>query len=462
MKPVLLKDVRRIVKGRFVTAACGGWARGVSTDSRTIKSGDLFVAIQGEKFDGHDFIGKAAEGGACGAIVSHEVKRPSGEFVMIGVEDTVRALGELAGWWRRGFHGLVVGITGSVGKTTTKELAYHVISPARRTVQADRSFNNAIGVPLTILEATDETEVLILEMGTSAPGEIARLAEIADVDIGVILNVAPAHLEGLGSIAGVARAKAELLEALTESDRAIINSDDTWVRKVAPVCLARLVTFGTGAYADFRADSIEQTLHGWRFQLNGREPVELNVPGRHNVYNALAAIAIAREAGIEAAEAVRALGSFRLPPLRMERTVADGVVIYNDSYNSNPASLRAAIDQLCAEAASGRKVLVVGPMLELGAESAELHRNVGAQAARQGVDALYVVGREAAPLGEGAKAFGMPGENVHDVADDDELTDMLARDLHAGDAVLFKASRAVGLESVAGNVIERLLSRAAV
>jgi len=456
-----LERLCSVVKGKPLTPPLRGAMSGVSVDSRTIRAGDLFVAISGEKFDGHDFLIPARQARACGALVERDVSPAAAGFPLIHVPDTVRALGDLAGWWRSQLDATFVGITGSVGKTTTRELAYHLVSRSRRTIQARKSFNNAIGVPLTIFEASPETEAVILEMGTSAPGEISRLAEIADVDIGAVLNVGPSHLEQLGDLAGVARAKGELLESLSASSTAVTNCDDSWVRKISAGCKARSVTFGIERPADFHADSVEPADLGWRFRLNGRDAVALEIPGRHNVYNALAAIAIAHELGVEAGQMLGAFAGFRLPGLRMERVVAGGVVVYNDTYNSNPVSLAAAVDEICTRHPAARKVLVAGPMLELGLMSKALHVKLGAHFVAKGIDVLYALSGEAAPFAKGARDAGMPGENIHSVAGSGELAEMLCGTLAAGDVVLFKASRAIGLEAAARNVVKRLSGRVA-
>lgn len=422
---------------------------GFSTDSRAIKPGDLFVALIGDKFDGHDFVETALRAGASGAIFSKDL--PAGFAapgkVLIRVPDTLTALGNVARAYRRTLTAAVVGITGSNGKTTTKEMTRHILEGRFHTVASPASFNNFIGLPLTIFKAEAATRVAVLEMGTNHPGEIARLAEIAEPDTGVITNVGRTHLEGLKSIDGVAAAKAELLYGLRPGGTAVLNADDPRLARLVSRVPARTITFGVTEPADLYATAIERTEGGLSFAINGSVRVRLAVPGLHNVYNALAAAAVARRLGLDLDFVAERLASFRLPAMRLEEKALRGAAIVNDAYNANPESMARAIDELSARKAR-RKFFVFADMLELGEGSSSLHRELGERAGRAGFNFYFAAGSFAKEAIDAVIAVGIPAARARFFESLEALAAELKSSIQPGDVVLIKASRGMGLDRV--------------
>jgi len=396
---------------------------GVTTDSRALGAGELFVAIRGDTHDGHAFVADAAGRGAGAVVVEQPLERAAPGCGVILVRDTLAALGHLAAFHRRRRRPRVVAITGSNGKTTTKEMLAAILE---RAPGAGRVLTDAIAV---------------VELGMNGPGEIWRLAEIAEPDIGVITCVAPAHLERLGSIHGVAEAKAELYRRLRPSATAVVNADDPLVVAAADAFPGRKVPFGTGGGLPVAAAGIaDRGLEGIDFQLvvERREaPVRLAVPGRHNVTNALAAAAAAHVLGVEL-EVVRAgLEAFQPP----------GMTVLNDAYNANPASMAAALRTL-ATSRGRRRLAVLGEMRELGAEAACAHRDLGTTAAAANLDALFVLGEHAAEVRAGAEAAGMAPDRIVVAQSHDDLAAQLRAQCRPGDLVLLKGSRGAAMEEV--------------
>ena len=427
---------------------------GVTTDSRALAAGELFVAIRGDTHDGHGFAGDAARRGA-GAVV---VERPLGDSAGCGVilvRDTLAALGNLAAFHRRRRRPRVVAITGSNGKTTTKEMLAAILERALgagRVLRTTGTQNNLVGLPLTLLRLADDDAVAVVELGMNGPGEIWRLAEIAEPDVGVITCVAPAHLERLGSLHGVAEAKAELYRRLRPSATAVVNADDPLVAAAADAFPGRKVPFGTLAGLPVAAAGIvDRGLEGidFRLVLERREaPVRLAVPGRHNVTNALAAAAAAHVLGVEL-ELVRAgLEAFQPPGMRMEVTqLPTGVTVLNDAYNANPASMAAALRTL-ATSRGRRRLAVLGEMRELGTEAARAHRELGTTAAAANLDALFLLGEHAEEVRAGADAAGMPADRIIVTHSHDDLAARLGAQCRPGDLVLLKGSRGAAMEEV--------------
>ena len=331
---------------------------------------------------------------------------------------------------------------------------YHILSKFARVERAQKSFNNFIGVPLTVLSIEGDDEFAVVEMGTNAPGEISRLAEIAAPDVGVITNVSATHLEGLGSEEGVMRAKGELLDRIDEEGAAILNADNRWTMKLASSCARRVITFGEDETADFVGSSVRQNCEGITFTVRGVR-ARIPAPGRHNALNALAALAACSCFGLEVGTMVGALGDFKLPAMRLETHDVAGFRLINDAYNANPASVAAALDILRATDAAGRKIFVFGDMLELGSRSAELHRRVGGLAPKAGVDIFWAVGEQAGEAAEAALAAGMPEDAVRRAPNAAEAADGIARCLGAGDLVLVKGSRGMALEKIIEVVREK-------
>jgi len=453
-----LAEVAELTGGEL-TGPAGAHVTGkVTLDSRTVAPGDLFVAVAGERVDGHDFLGAAAAAGAVAALAV----RPDAALPTVVVDDPVVALGRLA----TGVHArltagglLTLGITGSSGKTSTKDLLGQVLAAAGPTVSPPGSYNNDIGLPLTVLDADDSTRFLVLEMGARGPGHIARLCRIAPPRIGVVLNVGSAHLGEFGTPEGTARAKGELVEALPEDGTAVLNADDPRVLGMAPRTAARVLTTGRDPGADVRATDVsldDSARAGFTLVASGEEHrVALQVTGEHQVANALSAAGAALAAGMSPADVAGALSTATARSrwrMEVDRR-ADGVLVVNDAYNANPESMRAALAALTGLPAT-RRVAVLGAMGELGPDAAAEHDRLGRDAAAAGVDLIVAVGPDAVGIAEGAAAAGhRAGEESVHVPDRAAARALLTEVLRPGDVVLVKASRAYGLELLAADLL---------
>ncbi|MGW3910722.1 UDP-N-acetylmuramoyl-tripeptide--D-alanyl-D-alanine ligase [Streptomyces sp. NPDC005070] len=428
----------------------------VVRDSREVESGSLFVAFVGERVDGHDYAGAVIEAGAAAVLASRPVGVPA-----IVVDDVQTALGALARHVVERLGATLVALTGSAGKTSTKDLIAQVLRSKAPTVFTPGSLNNEIGLPLTALSATEETKFLVLEMGARGIGHIRYLTELTPPRIGLVLNVGTAHIGEFGGREQIAQAKGELVESLPEDGAAILNADDPLVRAMASRTKARVILFGESGEADVRAENVRLTESGQpSFSLrtpSGCSDVTMRLYGEHHVSNALAAAAVAHELGMSADEIARALSEAgSLSRWRMEVTERpDGVTVVNDAYNANPESMRAALRALAAmgkarQAQGGRTWAVLGQMAELGDEALAEHDAVGRLAVRLNVGKLVAVGgREASWLQLGAYNEGSWGEESVHVSDAQAAVDLLRSELRPGDVVLVKASRSVGLERVA-------------
>jgi len=415
---------------------------GVAIDTRKLKAGDLFAAFKGEHVDGHDYLAQAAAAGAAGALVSRKLDSPLPQVV---VDDVEAALGDLASAVRAQRHARVIGITGSNGKTTVKTLAASILSLHGRTHVNTGSFNNEIGLPLTLLAMPEDAEYAVLEMGAGKPGDIAYLAAIARPEIGLVNIIAPAHLERMGSVEGVAETKGALYQALPADGVAIINADDAFAGFFAGLAgTRRVLRFGLEHKVDVGADIMGQRADGSRFVLStpeGDAEVNLALPGRHNVANALAAASIALALDVPLATIVAGLEQARAVTGRLRRvTLPGGVTLIDDSYNANPSSMAAAIATLAL--ADGERWLALGDMAELGADARALHASVGAKARERGIERLFAVG----PLGAATvEAFGTGGEHYADKA---ALIAALKAGLHGGVTCLVKGSHSAGMDEV--------------
>lgn len=446
-----LAEAAELADGQLLCPAGEGGRllAGVGCDSRAVQPGDLFVAIPGRRVDGHDFVGQAVARGAAAAMVS---RLPVGLApALILVEDTVAALGRLAAGWRRRLDPTVVAVTGSVGKTTTKDLTAAVLGRRFPVLRSEGNLNTEVGVPLTLLRLEERHRVAVLEMAMRGEGQIAYLAALARPRVGVLTVVGEAHIELLGSREAIARAKGELLEALPPGGLAVLNADDPWQRRLAARTRARVVWYGLGPGAGVRAADLEERgVAGVSFTLlAGDEPpvrVRLPWPGRHHVADALAAAAVGVSLGVPAAEAAAALEGARLSGMRWEVTRAGGITVVDDSYNASPASMLAALEALSR--AGGRRVAVLGDMLELGSSAEEGHRRVG-RAAAAACDLLVAVGDLAAVLAEEAVAAGLPRDRVHRCPTAAEAAELVQTLVEPGDVVLCKGSRAMELDRVA-------------
>ena len=461
MIPLTLAEIAEVTGGALTGDAdpAALVSGGVEFDSRRIGPGGLFLALAGEHADGHDFVDAARAAGAAAALVSRPVPAPA-----IVVPDVLAALSRLAHAVVRRLPDLtVVGITGSSGKTSTKDLVADLLRRRGPTVAPPGSFNNELGHPYTILLAKPESRYLVLENSARGIGHIAALCAVARPDISVVLNVGTAHVGEFGSKEAIAQAKGELVECLAPEGVAVLNADDPLVCAMAGRTRARVVRTGQAATADVRAEGVRLDGRGRPSYLlvarGERHPVTLGLVGAHHVGNSLAAAAVALELGMAPADVATALGDAR-PASRWRMEVVerpDGVTIVNDAYNANPESMRAALETLAALAAGRRSWAVLGEMAELGPRSAGEHDAVGRLAARLGVDRLVVVGERAAAIHDGAVqegAHGRAGRESVQVPDIAAAVRVLRNDLRAGDVVLVKASRAVGLERVVDLLME--------
>ena len=428
--------------------------KGVSTDSRSISPGEVFFALRGPRFDGHEFVEQALRKGGAAAVVSGEwwhSHTPGKEFPapLITVPDSLTALQDLAKYYRRKFTVTLVAITGTNGKTTTKDMVAAVLSARFRTMKTEGNFNNHIGVPLTLLRLSLGDQMAVVEMGMSGPGEIRRSAEIALPQLGLITNIGPAHLQQLRSVERIAKAKIELLEMLPSEGRAFLNADDKRLMDQRVIPPSRVVTFGLGQGADYRAIR-SGTPDGVRtdFEVSGLGHFQIPTLGRHNVYNALAAIAVGRVVGLSAGLIQEALKGFSPSPMRMKRTEIEGVVILNDAYNANPSSMRAALEVLSSLKAEGRRIAILGDMLELGPEGPQFHRELGQFVAKSGVQWLVTVGGLAEDIARGALQEGFLPDQIARFIDASQAAEWLKYLLRPGDLVLLKGSRGVHLEDI--------------
>lgn len=458
MQNFTTKEITEAVAGALLQGDPGLTFSSVSTDTRTVKAGDLFVALIGERFDAHDFIDKAVAAGAGGIVVSRKVTTGPWRGPVILVRDTLEALQALARHNRKHFGGLVVGVTGSNGKTTTKDMIASVLGQRFNTLKTEGNFNNQIGLPLTLLKLDANYGAAVLEMGMRGLGEIDLLAGIALPDGAVITNIGETHLERLGTVAHIARAKGELLDHITEEGFAILNGDNPLVRQQSGRCRGRVVFYGTHGDVSLKAENI--TAAGGKelvftvLSEAGTVKVNLPVPGRHNALNALAAVGVGLEAGMTLEEIKKGLEETRLTSQRLEIVEGNKIIVINDTYNANPASAKAAL-QILADVGQGcRKVAIMGDMYELGARTVEGHREVGAEAAALEVDVLVAVGRIAGEIILGASVTDNPPGELITFDTNAEVNRHLTKIIRAGDVVLVKGSRGMKMEEIVAGLLE--------
>lgn len=444
-----VRTVAEITGGYLVQNGASVELQGFSTDSRTLQPGDLFIPLRGEHFDGHDYLQQAIQSGAA-ACLSEEMI--GGLLVpVIKVSDTLKALGNLAAAVRGRFPGPVIGITGTSGKTTCKEMLAAILEANGPGLKSAGNFNNLIGVPLTLFGLQPEHRWAVVEMGMSARGEIARLAEIAAPNIGLITNIGAGHLENFEGISGVARAKGELFISLPAGGTALINADDPEISRLPVANGVQKILFGTSRDALIRAEGIKALDGSVSFQLiidGVGQRVMLPLPGRHNVSNALGAAAAATVLGVGLKEIVAGLEAFQLCPGRMELLeLPDDIVVLNDSYNANPLSVHAALDALHDLGSPGRRIAVLADMLELGKSAQELHHQIGRLAAGR-ADWLFTYGPLAEEIAKGAMDAGLSDDRVFVTRSHDELAGRLLEVVRPGDRVLIKGSRGMRMEKV--------------
>ena len=421
--------------------------QGYSIDSRTIGASHLFFAVKGERLDGHDFVSEALDKGAAAAVVRRDqLHRYPDAARLLAVDDTLVALQTLATAVRKLWGKPLIGVTGSAGKTTTKEAIAHILSSRFRVLKSEGNFNNHFGLPLMLLKLEPEHDVAVIEMGMSHAGEIRALAKIAQPEIGVVTNVAPVHLEFFDSLAGIARAKYELVEALPAGGTAILNADDEYVSQFGRDFAGKAITYGTRATADVRAENVESCgAQGSRFDIvtaSGREHALLPLVGEHNILNALAAVAVGLVRGLRLSETMSALATLAPADKRGQVVQLGNITVINDCYNSNPKALNAMVDALATMPAR-RRVVVAGEMLELGPSGEQMHRAAGDHIAERKIDVLVGVRGRAQAMVESAQRAGTQAVFV---ATPEEAGEWLARETRDGDLVLLKASRGVKLE----------------
>ncbi len=445
-------EIATITGGALSPGASRAAIRRVWTDSRTVRRGDLFVALSGPHFDGHRFVAEALKKGAVGALVRRGFKLPGA--LLIEVDEPLRAFQETARAHRRRFRIPLVAVSGSNGKTTTKELIGAVLSERFVTLKTEGNLNNEIGVPQMLLRLTARHEAAVIEMGISRLGEMARLCELAEPTHGVLTNIGPTHLETLGDVRTVALAKGEMLEALAADGIAVLNADDAFFPQLAARVRGRVWSFGFAQRADVRALHVETqgpSASIVRVAVRGRArpfSVELKLAGAHNVSNALAAIAAGLAVGVGETAIRRGVGRYRPAAMRSEVSRWRGSTVLKDCYNANPASMRAALRWLADAKGRGRAIAVLGDMLELGGETREAHRGIGADVRGLGIDYLVTVGALAADLAKGAIDAGMPGDHVVAAKDHAAAAERLRGLLRKGDVMLLKGSRGARMEDI--------------
>ena len=452
-----MEDVIAASGGRRLSTAHADTLTGVSIDSRTLEPGQLFVAIVGPRFDGHDFLAQATQRGAAATLVHRDVALPPGVDV-VRVADTTEALGALAAHRRLAAQVPVVAITGSTGKTTTKEMAAALLEGRGPVLKTRGNLNNQWGLPLTLLGLQPEHQAAVLELGMSAAGELRALSRIASPDVAVITNVAPVHLEFFSSVEAIAAAKGEILEGLCPGGAAVLNGDDPRVRRIGESFPGEVVWFGSDRRFDVCAESWRGTIHGMRFDLRigGRRfDVALPLPGRHFLTSFLAATAVAVRLGVDAETIAAAAARLEAAPGRGRvLRLGQGVTLLDDSYNANPVAVEAAVAAL-ALGPVGRRVAFLGDMLELGPTAPELHRQVGAAVAAH-LDELVAVGPLGRHLAEGARQGGLSPSSVATFDTSVEAAAGASEIVQPGDSVLVKGSRGIAMERVVAALVAHL------
>lgn len=447
MIPLSIKEIARASGGGLFSKDPEALIKGISIDSRTIKEGDLFIAVKGENFDGHSFLKGALEKGASGLMIEDSFKGPlEGASHVIRVDSTRRAMGQLAREIRKRSRAPVICISGTNGKTTVKDILFQILSSKYKVLKSRDSYNNIIGLSLTLFDLSLSHEIAVLELGTNHPGEIARLADIAAPSAAVITNIGSGHLEFFGDKESVFKEKTSLLDFLGGEALALLNGDDSLLVK-AHSKKGKIKFFGTKKGSDFQIEDIEKTGEGYEFSLGG-ERFFIPLEGRHNVFNAAAAVIVAQHFGISCKEAKEALKKASLPKMRLERIDAGSVTFINDAYNANPDSFECALKSL-KEASKGRKEgVVAGSMMELGPSANELHRMVGRSIADKKIGFLITVGEGAKEIASGAISSGMKSSRVFCAKEHKDAAEALKNMAEPDAVVLVKGSRHLRMEEV--------------
>ena len=446
-----VKEILRVTGGKLISGDAGKSISGISTDTRKIKDTDLFVALKGPNFDGHNFMAEALAKGAAGAIIQSPIPSPQStsknKAIFIKVKDTLKAYGDIAHHYRMKFAIPFIGITGSNGKTTAKEMAYKVLSSKFNVLKNEGTENNLIGLPQTLLRLNAAHSMGILELGTNHFGETKRLAHILKPATGIVTNIGPAHLEFFKSEAGVFKEKMQLLSCLDEAGLALINADDKFLSGIKRL-KCKTVRFGIYGDCDFKAAKICQENGALKFTVNDKYDFKINLLGEHNVYNALIAISAGFLNGVSFNDIYKSLSEFHPVDGRLCLKVAGPVNIIDDTYNSNPQSLNAALNFLSKYKTSGRKILVCGDMLELGKAAVKFHAETAKAAAGAGLDYLVSVGNFSQIVKETAILEGMDKNTVFSCMNNTEVLKILKDILKDGDVLLLKGSRLMKLNEV--------------
>jgi UDP-N-acetylmuramoyl-tripeptide--D-alanyl-D-alanine ligase len=446
MKKFSIASLVKIIKAKS-TKNISGFIIGVSTDSRTIQAGDCFFAIAGGNFNGHDYIPEAfAKGAVCAVVKNTEGKKFTGDCIL-KVKDTIKALGDFAGEYRRLRNFKVIAITGSVGKTTTRQIAYHILSQHYCVFQAPKNFNNNIGLPLTLLGANLEHEIIIAELGSNHPGEIAYLTQIAQPDIAVITNVHPAHLAGFGDLQTTIQEKLAISQGLRDNGVLIINADCDWLVDACRTKSTRFTTFGKSDRCDIQAHNITYNSLGSRFTIDSTQ-ISLPLPGAGNVENAIAAWSICSRFGINIDDFAKSVKTLPAVPMRAELLQVGTLTVLNDCYNANPASMRNALDILIklGSVKKRRLVFICGDMAELGQQSERLHAEMGASITQAKVQLLLAIGKFAKITAEAAKESAEYDLQTKFFEDTLSACNNLGKFIKDYDIVLVKGSRVAKLE----------------
>lgn len=459
MKPMTIRQVRQAVGGKALSpiAADAPLVEAVCTDTRRMDKGSLFIALRGDNHNAHAFLPQAAAGGAVAALVEQPPEQSLPNVTVIQVPDTRAAMGKLASFCRRHMRAKVIAVAGSNGKTSTKHLIDAALFGKLRGSISPKSFNNDIGVPLTIFPADPLQDYIVLEMGTNHHGELRVLSDMAKPDIAVITNCGADHLEFLGDLMGVRRENASIISGLNPKGLLVVNGDDPELLSAVNDYPGKRITFGFKETNDLFATDIRCDEKGTRFSLNNsRREVYVPMLGRHSACNALAAIAVARKMGVPEDLAIQTLAVARGPEMRLQWQPAGDVRVLNDAYNANPNSMRAAIETAALLPKSGRRIAILGDMKELGPSGDRYHREIGQYVAEaKAFDLLICVGTQASLIADGALAAGFANDGVVRFADSASASETVPRMLHAGDLVLLKASRSTRLEQVANAITQR-------
>jgi len=452
MESILLTDVLFATGGVFIQGEPSDVITNISTDSRKVRSGDLFVALKGDRFDGHDFMEEAVKKGARTLITHVIIDNLPENLNVVLVKDTLKALQDIAAFYRRQFKVQIAAVTGSTGKTTTKDMIHDLLNAKFAVLKSEGNLNNQIGLPLTLLKLNKKHELAVVEMGMSMFNEISRLAEIAQPTLGVITNIGLSHIENLGSRENILKAKLELFERFDNRCTAVLNADDPYLWHLRDKYPFPVIYYGTKRGIQLRAETIESVNgKGISYTLHGEGAsykINLNVPGRHNVYNSMAAIATARHFGVDYEEILNVLANIRTHKMRLEVAVLKGgITIIDDAYNASPDSVISAIEVL-KDLSGKRKIAILGDMLELGEYSEYAHRFVGKAVFDNDIDILVTKGKLSHTIADQAMSNGMDKSRIISLDNNTDVINMLQTFVERGDTILIKGSRGMCMEEI--------------